>query len=106
MEVLHLTPTQPGELQAYLRKHNLPGSVAQRMRMVLLLNEGASYRDIEEKLRTPASTVSRWKQRYREEGLGNHPSGQTDAGTTGAGVGATASTTARRFHASVVTQEE
>lgn len=69
MEVLHLTPTQHGELQAYLRKHNLPASVAQRMRIVLLLNEGASYRDIAEKLGTPASTVSRWKQRYQEEGL-------------------------------------
>ena len=69
MEVLHLTPTQRGELLAYLRKHNLPASVAQRMRIVLLLNEGASYRDIEEKLGTPASTVSRWKQRYQKEGL-------------------------------------
>ena len=27
MEVLHLTPTQHGELQAYLRKHNPPASV-------------------------------------------------------------------------------
>src|SRR5512134_2073322 len=69
MEVLHLTPTQRGELHAYLRKRNLPASVAQRMRIVLLLDEGASYRDIEEKLGTPASTVSRWKQRYQEEGL-------------------------------------
>lgn len=69
MEVLHLTPTQRGELHAYLRKRNLPASVAQRMRIVLLLDEGTSYRDIEEKLGTPASTVSRWKQRYREEGL-------------------------------------
>jgi len=69
MEVLHLTPTQRGELHAYLRKRNLPASVAQRMRIVLLLDEGASYRDIEEKLGTPASTVSRWKQRYQQEGL-------------------------------------
>ena len=57
--------TQRGELQAYLRKRNLPASVAQRMRIVLLLDEGASYRDIEEKLGTPASTISRWKQRYQ-----------------------------------------
>jgi DNA invertase Pin-like site-specific DNA recombinase len=60
---LHLTPTQRGELEGYLRKRNLPASVAQRMRIVLLLDEGSSYRDIEEKLGTPNSTVSRWKQR-------------------------------------------
>lgn len=69
MEVLRLTPTERGELQSYLRKRNLPASVAQRMRIVLLLDEGASYRDIEEKMGTPASTISRWKQRYLEDGL-------------------------------------
>lgn len=76
-EVLHLTPTQRGELQAYLRKRNLPASVAQRMRIVLPLDESTSYRDIEEKLGTPASTISRWKQRYQEDGVlesGDHPS--------------------------------
>ena len=62
MEVLHLTPTERGELQSYLRKRNLPASVAQRMRIVLLLDEGTSYRDIEEKLGAAPSTVSRWKQ--------------------------------------------
>ena len=69
MEVLHLTPTERGELQGYLRKRKLPTSVAQRMRIVLLLDEGTSYRDIEEKLGTPASTISRWKQRYEQDGL-------------------------------------
>src|ERR1700722_5310680 len=64
---LHLTPTQRGELHAFLRKRNLPASVAQRMRIVLLLDEGGSYRDIEEKLGVPPSTISRWKQRYQED---------------------------------------
>src|SRR5271169_639042 len=66
-EGLHLTPTQRGELHAFLRKRNLSASVAQRMRIVLLLDEGGSYRDIEEKLGVPASTISRWKQRYQED---------------------------------------
>lgn len=66
---VHLSPTERGELQAYLGKRNLPASVAQRMRIVLLLDEEFSYRDIEEKLGTPASTVSRWKQRYQENGV-------------------------------------
>jgi transposase len=66
---LHLTPTERGELHAFLRKRNLPAGVAQRMRIVLLLDEGSSYRDIEEKLGTPPSTISRWKQRYRQDGV-------------------------------------
>jgi transposase len=69
MEVLHLTPTQRGELHAFLRGRNLPASVAQRMRIVLLLDEGVAYRDIQEKLGTPPSTISRWKRRYEHEGV-------------------------------------
>ena len=56
-ETLHLTPTERGELHAFLRKRNLPASVAQRMRIVLLLDEGASYRDIEEKRKRQANTI-------------------------------------------------
>jgi transposase len=31
------------------------------------LDEGTSYRDIEEKLGAAPSTVSRWKQRYEKD---------------------------------------
>jgi transposase len=64
-----LTPTQRGELQAHLRRRNLPASVAVRMRIVLMLDEGSSYSDIKEKLDTTAPTISLWKRRYKEEGL-------------------------------------
>jgi len=64
-----LTPTQRGELQAHLRRRNLPASVAVRMRIVMMLDEGSSYSDIKEKLDTTAPTISLWKRRYREEGL-------------------------------------
>lgn len=66
---ISLTPTQRGELQAHLRRRNLPASVAMRMRIVLLLDEGASYSEIKDKLDTTAPTISLWKQRYSEEGL-------------------------------------
>jgi transposase len=69
MEVLHLTPSERGELQSYLRKRNLPASVAQRMRIVLMLDEGASYTEIRERLGAFPSTISRWKQRYENDGL-------------------------------------
>ena len=67
--VLKLSPTQRGELHAQLRRRNLPASAAQRIRIVLSLDEGLSYRDLEEKLGAPASTISRWKQRYEQDGL-------------------------------------
>jgi len=66
---LHLTPSQRGELQVYLRKRNLPAGIAQRMRIVLLLDEGNSYAEIGEQLRVPPSTISRWKGRYQQDGL-------------------------------------
>ena len=64
-----LTPTQRGELQAHLRRRHLPARVAVRMRIVMMLSEGASYSDIKEKLDTTAPTISLWKRRYREAGL-------------------------------------
>src|SRR6516165_6548242 len=64
-----LTPTQRGELQPHLRSRNLPASIVLRMRIVLMLDEGASYSDIKEKLDTTAPTISLWKRRYHEEGL-------------------------------------
>jgi len=59
MEVLHLTPTERGELQRYLRKRNLPASLAHRMRIVLLLDQGVSYSEIWEQLGAFPSTISR-----------------------------------------------
>jgi len=51
--VISLTPTQRGELQAHLRRRNLPANVAVRRRIVLMmLEEAASYEDIKEKLDT------------------------------------------------------
>ena len=68
-EVLQLTPTERGELHSYLRKRNLPASVAQRMRILLMLDEGASYNEIRERLGAYPSTISRWKRRYEEDGV-------------------------------------
>jgi transposase len=66
---LPLTCEQRAELQAYLRKHNLPAAVAQRMRIILALADGATYREIMESLSTTAPTISLWKRRYQEEGV-------------------------------------
>jgi len=34
-----------------------------------MLDEGASYHDIQEKLDTTAPTISLWKSRYRQDGI-------------------------------------
>ena len=39
------------------------------MRIVLMLDEGASYAEIKEKLDTTAPSISLWKRRYCEAGL-------------------------------------
>jgi transposase len=64
-----LTTARRTELHTYLRRRNLPVSVATRMRIVLMLDDGASYHDIQEKLDTTAPTISLWKKRYRLEGI-------------------------------------
>ena len=68
-QALPLTIGQRAELQAYMRKHNLPAGVAQRMRIILLLADGATYREIMESLSTTAPTISLWKKRYQQEGV-------------------------------------
>ena len=64
-----LTTARRSELHTCLRKRNLAASVAMRMRIVLMLDEGASYHDIQEKLDTTAPTISLWKRRYRQDGI-------------------------------------
>jgi transposase len=65
----NLNGNQRAELQANLRRHNLPASLAQRMRIVLMLADGASYSEIQETLETAATTISRWKKRYEQDGV-------------------------------------
>src|SRR3984957_14809017 len=64
-----LTLTQRVELEGYLRKRNLRASVAQRMRILLMSADGASYREIMAALHTTAPTISLWKTRYLSEGV-------------------------------------
>jgi transposase len=68
-EPLQLSATQRTELQQFLRKQNLPASMAQRMRIILMLADGNTYRDIQESLNTTAPTISLWKNRFLAEGV-------------------------------------
>jgi len=64
-----LSAAQRAELHSFLRKQNLPASVAVRMRIILSLADGSTYREIIENLSTTAPTISLWKRRYQVEGV-------------------------------------
>ena len=46
---------------------SLPAGEVIRARMILMLAEGRSYADIQERLQTTAPTISRWKKRFLSE---------------------------------------
>jgi transposase len=48
---------------------SLPAGEVLRARMILLLAEGRSYAEIQERLQTTASTIARWKQRFLKGGI-------------------------------------
>ena len=48
---------------------SLPAGDAQRARLILMLAEGRSSADIQERLQTTAPTISRWKKRFLSERL-------------------------------------
>lgn len=66
---LPVSANQRAELQALLRRHSLPASMAQRARIVLMLADGVTYSEIMESLSTTAPTISLWKKRYLQEGV-------------------------------------
>ena len=68
-KLLSLSAGERTEVQAHLRKHNLPAAVAQRMRIILALADGSTYREIAESLGTTAPTISLWKRRYEQDGI-------------------------------------
>lgn len=48
---------------------SLPSGDVIRARMILMLADSRSYADIQERLQTTAPTISRWKKRFRDQGM-------------------------------------
>ena len=69
MERLQLSPSDKRELQARERSRTLRAEDVRRARLILLLEAGASYPTVCEKLGCNRNYVSRWKHRFEEEGL-------------------------------------
>ena len=63
-ESLKLTPEERDELQSRIRMRSLRAEDHRRAELILLLDAGRSYSEIQERLSCGATYVSRWKQRF------------------------------------------
>ena len=68
-ETITLTADERAELEQMTKSRTLPAGDVFRARLVLLLAEGLPYRTIMERLDTTAPTISRWKERFLQQGV-------------------------------------
>jgi transposase len=76
---VQLTPQQHSDLSSIAQSRSLPAGYVFRAKLILMLNEGASFNAIKRQLQTTAPTIIRWKQRFRRcglEGLDTYHPGQ------------------------------
>jgi len=64
-----LNKDQRVELSQIAQSRSLPSGYVFRARLILLLDEGASYNTIKQQLQTTAPTISRWKVRFLRSGI-------------------------------------
>src|SRR5215472_17560842 len=79
-ESLKLTPEERDELQSRIRMRSLRAEDHRRAKLILLLDAGRSYSEIQEALPCDATYVSRWKRRFlmgRVGGLFSRHPGRT-----------------------------
>ena len=80
-EPIELSEQQRTGLNEIAQSRSLPAGFVFRAKLILMLAEGVPFAAIKERLQTTAPTISRWKQRFLEEGAGR--SGHVSSGTTG-----------------------
>ena len=68
-EPLPLTDEARDELRQMSLSRSLPAGEVFRARLIWMLAEGRSYAEIQQRLNTTAPTISRWKQRFAENGI-------------------------------------
>ncbi len=66
---LRLAPAEREELQQRMRSRTLPAEQVRQARLILMLSEGKSYAAIRRALGCNPNYISRWKGRFRAEGL-------------------------------------
>jgi len=75
--LLELSDEQRDELRGGAQSRSLPAGDVFGARLLLALADGLTYRQIEQRLGASAPTVSKWKNRFEENGIeglqGRHP---------------------------------
>src|ERR1700691_6295884 len=66
---LAVTEQQRGELSKWAASRTLPAGDVFRARLILALADPRTYSQIMSSLGTTAPTISRWKQRFEEQGM-------------------------------------
>jgi hypothetical protein len=64
-----LSEEQRIELSSIAQSRSLPAGYVFRVRLILMLAEGAPYSLIKRQLRTTAPTISRWRVRFLRSGI-------------------------------------
>jgi transposase/transposase-like protein len=67
--VVRVTEEQRADLQRWAQSRTLPAGDVFRARLILALDAGKSYSQIEAELGTSRPTIARWRRRFEEEGL-------------------------------------
>jgi transposase len=68
-EPIQLSEQQRSDLSEIAQSRSLPAGFVFRAKLILMLAEGVPFAVIKERLQTTAPTISRWKQRFLEDGL-------------------------------------
>ena len=68
-ELLRLKDGQWSELKRWAQSRTLPAGDLFRARLILALADGKTYSQIMRSLQTTAPTISRWKQRFEQDGM-------------------------------------
>jgi len=68
-ELIALTDEQRKELKQRAQSRRLPAGDVFRARLILALADGWSYTQIKQRWHTSAPTISRWKQRFEQDGI-------------------------------------
>lgn len=66
-EPIRLTIEEHAELRQISLSRSLPAGDVFRARLILMLADGRSYAEIQDRLQTTAPTISRWKARYKKD---------------------------------------
>ena len=64
-----MSAEQRDELEQWAQSRSLPAGTVFRVRLILALTDGLTYREIEGKFGASAPTVSKWKRRFEEHGI-------------------------------------